>query len=72
MPFGTVEGSFTGVNGLLDKLVSMGLLPQEQVMGARMMIAMFARPAEDNPEQLNTTLELREDGSIFANGQQVK
>lgn len=72
MPVGTVEGSFTGVNGLLDKLVAMGLLPQEQVMGARMMIAMFARPAEDNPEKLNTTLELREDGSIFANGQQVK
>lgn len=71
-PVGTIEGSFAGVNALLGKLVEMGIVPQEQVMGARMMIAMFARPVEGDPDQLQTKLEFREDGSIFANGQQVK
>lgn len=71
-PVGTVEGSFTGINALLDNLVAMGIVPQEQMMGARMMLAMFARPAEGNPDQLQTKLEFKEDGSIFANGQQVK
>ncbi|MBU3029164.1 DUF2125 domain-containing protein [Paracoccus marinaquae] len=71
-PVGTVEGSFTGLNALLDKLVSMGFVPQEQVMGARMMLAMFARPVEGKPDELQTSLEFRENGSIFANGQQVK
>ena len=71
-PVGKVEGSFAGINTLLDTLVSMGVVPQEQVMGARMMIAMFARPAEGDPNTLKTELDFREDGSIFANGQQVK
>lgn len=46
MPVGKVNGTFTGVNDLLEKLANMGFMPQEQLMGARMMIAMFARPAE--------------------------
>ncbi|MBM3603980.1 MAG: DUF2125 domain-containing protein [Alphaproteobacteria bacterium] len=71
-PVGSIEGTFTGINGLMDNLVAMGLVPQEQLMGARMMLAMFARPVEGNPEQLQTQLEFREGGSIFANGQQVR
>ncbi|SIS56166.1 DUF2125 domain-containing protein [Paracoccus saliphilus] len=71
-PVGIVEGEFTGVNALLEKLVSIGLVPQEQLMGARMMIAMFAKPVEGNPDQMQTKLEFKEDGSIFANGQQVQ
>lgn len=71
-PVGTVEGDFTGVTALLDSLVAAGLVPQDQMMAARMMVAMFARPAEDDPDRLQTRLEFREDGSIFANGQQVK
>ncbi|MDB6178139.1 DUF2125 domain-containing protein [Paracoccus sp. Z330] len=71
-PVGEVTGTFTGLNGLLEVLANMGVMPQEQLMGARMMIAMFARPAEGNPDQLQTAIEFREDGSIFANGQQVK
>ncbi|MBU2957220.1 DUF2125 domain-containing protein [Paracoccus sp. 1_MG-2023] len=71
-PVGQLQGSFTGVNGLMDNLVAMGLLPQEQVMGARMMLAMFARPVEGEPDTLETQLKFTEGGSIFANGQQVK
>lgn len=71
-PVGTIEGEFTGINALLEKLVSMGLVPQDQLMGARMMLAMFAKPVEGNPDQMQTKLEFKEDGSIFANGQQVQ
>lgn len=71
-PVGTLNGTFEGVNGLLDRMASLGFLPQEQVMGVRMMLTMFARPAEGNPDQLTSQIEFREGGQIFANGQQVK
>lgn len=71
-PVGTIEGTFSGINGLLDNLVAMGVVPQDQLMAPRMMIAMFARPVEGSEDQMQTELEFREDGSIFANGQQVK
>lgn len=71
-PVGTLNGTLTGVNGLLDKLVAMGLVPQDQMMGMRMMLTMFAKPAEGQADQLTSTIEFREGGSIFANGQQIK
>lgn len=71
-PVGEINGSFSGINGLLDTLIAMGLVPQEQAMGVRMMLAMFAKPVEGDPDRLETRLEFREGGSIFANGQQVK
>jgi hypothetical protein len=71
-PVGSLQGSFAGINGLLEKLGGMGVLPQEQMMGVRMMLAMFARPVEGTDDQMQTTIEFREGGSIFANGQQVK
>ncbi|WP_347138203.1 DUF2125 domain-containing protein [Paracoccus sp. SSK6] len=71
-PVGTLNGTFEGVNGLMDKLVAMGLVPQEQMMGMRMMLAMFAKPDAGNPDRLTSEIEFREGGSIFANGQQVK
>lgn len=71
-PVGTLNGTFAGVNGLMDTLVTMGLVPQEQMMGVRMMLTMFARPDADNPDRLTSQIEFRENGSIFANGQQVR
>ncbi|MCZ0961373.1 DUF2125 domain-containing protein [Paracoccus benzoatiresistens] len=71
-PVGKLNGTFEGVNGLLDKLVAMGLAPEEQMMGMRMMLAMFAKPDEANPDRLTSEIEFREGGQIFANGQQVK
>nr|WP_162623893.1 DUF2125 domain-containing protein [Paracoccus saliphilus] len=71
-PVGTITGTFSGINGLMDNLVAMGIVPQEQLMGARMMLAMFARPVEGQPDQLQTELKFVEGGSIYANGQQVK
>ena len=71
-PLGEVNGTFTGINGLIDTLVAMGLVPQDQVMGARMMMMMFARPVEGQPDTLSTKLEFKEGGEILANGQKVK
>ena len=71
-PVGQIDGQFTGVNALLDSLGALGLIPEDQMMGARMMLAMFAKPVEGDPNKLETKLEFREGGSIFANGQQVK
>ncbi|MBW7055345.1 DUF2125 domain-containing protein [Paracoccus bogoriensis] len=71
-PEGRLTGDFTGVNTLLDTLVAMGVVPQDQVMATRMMMAMFARPVDGDQNRLRTEMEFRQDGSIFANGQQVK
>lgn len=70
-PVGTINARYEGVNGLLDKLGAMGLVPQDQLGGIRMMMAMFARPG-DGEDVLTTDLEFKDDGSVFANGQQVK
>lgn len=71
-PTGSIEGTFEGINGLLDKAVAMGFVPQDQVMGMRMMMAMFAKPVEGETDKMETQIEFREGGSIFANGQQIK
>lgn len=72
IPVGTLEGNFSGLNALLDNLVKMGLVPQDQIMGARLMIGMFAKPVDGDPDNLHTDLEFKEGGSIFANGQQIR
>ncbi|MEO1536856.1 MAG: hypothetical protein AAFR73_03925 [Pseudomonadota bacterium] len=71
MPSGVANFMLTGGNGLLDTLVNMGLLPEEQAMGARMMMGMFARPG-DGPDTLVSTIEVQEDGAIIANGQRIR
>ena len=71
MPVGVVNLMLTGGNGLLDTLVGMGLVPEDQAMGARMMTGMFARPGEGE-DSLVSTIEMNEDGSILANGQRIR
>ena len=71
VPAGIVNLALSGGNTLLDTLVGMGLLPEEQAMGARMMSGLFARPGE-GPDTLVSTIEMKEDGSILANGQRIK
>lgn len=69
-PTGAVDLQLNGVNGLLDALTAMGLLPEEQVMGARMMLGAFATPVGD--DQLTSRIEFTEDGQILANGQRLQ
>lgn len=70
-PVGQVDLILVGGNALIDRLVGMGLIPDEQAMGARMMLGLFARPGEGEDE-LTSTIEMREDGSIYANGQRLR
>ncbi len=70
-PIGAVELSLAGGNGLLDKLVAMGILPDDQAMGARMMMGLFAVPGTE-PDTLSSKVEFTEDGQVLANGQRIK
>ena len=71
MPSGVLNLMLTGGNGLLDTLVNMGLVPQEQALGARMMMGLFARPGSGE-DTLLSTIEVKEDGSVLANGQRIQ
>jgi hypothetical protein len=67
---GTVELALDGGMALMDRLVTLGVLPQEQAMGLRAMLGVVARPVgEDN---LVSTIELTEGGGVLANGMQIR
>lgn len=68
---GELDMTLTGFNTLLDTLVDMGLLPNEQAMGARMGLGLIARPG-DGEDTLVSKIEVNEEGQIFANGQRIK
>lgn len=69
-PEGSVKLNLKGGIALIQTLSEMGLLPQDQAMGAQMMLGMFARPiAEDDLESI---IEINANGNIFANGQQLQ
>jgi len=71
-PTGAVDLKLVGGNGLMDSLVAMGLLPEEQAMGARMMLGLFARPG-DGEDTLTSKIEVDGDtGAISANGQRLQ
>ncbi|MEM6305846.1 MAG: DUF2125 domain-containing protein [Pseudomonadota bacterium] len=70
-PVGAIDVSLSGANGLMDKLVAMGLLPEEQAMGARMMMGMFGVPGSE-PDTLNSKVEFTGDGQVLANGQRIR
>jgi hypothetical protein len=69
-PTGVIDLKLVGGNGLLDKLIALGLVPEDQAMGVRMMMGMFARPG-DGPDTLTSTLEFKNKG-FFANGMQLQ
>ncbi len=69
-PTGQIDVTLTGINALLDTLVAMGIVPEDQVMGARMMLAMFAKPG-DAPDTLVSTIEFKDKG-LYANGQRLQ
>ncbi|WP_375573588.1 DUF2125 domain-containing protein [Seohaeicola saemankumensis] len=70
-PQGALDLQLTGGNSLLDTLVAMGLLPEEQAMGARMMLGLFARPGS-GPDSLTSRIEITPDGQLLANGQRLR
>ncbi len=70
-PTGQVDLQLVGGNGLIDKLVELGLLPEEQAMGARMMLGLFARQG-DGADTLLSTIEVDDSGAVSANGQRLR
>jgi len=70
-PEGSVALNVKGANALMDTLVAMGLLPEDQVMGARMMMAMFSVPG-DNEDEVNSVIEINAEGHVLANGQRIQ
>ena len=70
-PEGSVALNLKGANALMDTLVAMGLLPEEQVMGARMMMAMFSVPG-DSEDEVNSVIEINAEGHVLANGQRIQ
>jgi hypothetical protein len=70
-PTGDINLKLVGGNGLLDNLIKMGMVPQDEAMGVRMMMGLFA-VAGDGEDTLTSKIEVKDDGSIFANGQRLK
>lgn len=70
-PVGTLNARMEGINKLIDTLVAMGLVKQDEVQGYRMMLAMFTKTTEGS-DVMTSAIEFKEDGSVFANGQQIK
>jgi len=70
-PTGALDLKLVGANALIDKLVAMGLLPEDQAMMGRMMMGMFARP--EGEDTLTSKIEINgAEGSISANGQRLQ
>jgi hypothetical protein len=67
IPVGRVDLNLAGGMGLLDRLVSAGLVPNEQAAMARGIAGMFTRPGA-MPDTLETSIEFTEGGMITANG----
>ncbi|WP_158589774.1 DUF2125 domain-containing protein [Gemmobacter lutimaris] len=70
-PTGQIDLKAVGVNALLDKLMAMGLVPEDQMMGTRMMLGMFAKVDPSAPDTMTSTLEFK-DKHFFANGMQLQ
>lgn len=69
-PEGSAMIEIIGLNGLLDNLVTMGLVPEDQIMGPRMMMGMFARATGD--DQMEVELEVLPSGQVNVNGNRVR
>ncbi|MBE9637675.1 DUF2125 domain-containing protein [Salipiger mangrovisoli] len=70
-PQGEVNFTLSGANGLIDKLIAMGLLSQQDAMGARMMLGMFTVPGAE-PDTQTSKIEVNDQGQVLANGQRIK
>lgn len=67
-PEGALDLRLSGGNGLIGKLAQMGLLPPDQVMGAQMILGLFARPTGED-DVVESRIEVDATGQLVANGQ---
>ncbi|MEY4983912.1 MAG: hypothetical protein RIR62_2178 [Pseudomonadota bacterium] len=69
-PTGKLDLKLVGGNALMQKLVTLGFLSEEDMMGANMMLSMFANPGPGEDE-LTSVLEFKDKG-FYANGQRLQ
>ncbi len=69
-PAGRARLEAIGINTLFDRLATVGLLPEEQLMGFRMMLGMFADVVGD--DHLVSEVEITPAGQILLNGQRLR
>lgn len=69
-PTGAIDLELSGVNGLIDALVTIGLIPEDQAMVPRMMLGAFTTATGD--DQATSRIEFTADGQILANGQRIQ
>ncbi|WP_062762204.1 DUF2125 domain-containing protein [Falsirhodobacter sp. alg1] len=70
-PDGTLNLKLRGGNSVIDSAIAAGLLPQEQALGARMILGMFGRPVRGEEDTVTSTVEMK-DGGISVNGQRLR
>jgi hypothetical protein len=70
-PAGKASLKLVGANGLIDKLIQMGVVSDQDATGARMMMGIVAVPG-DGPDTLKSDIEINDQGQIMANGQRLK
>lgn len=69
-PEGKLSFTAEGVNGLIDRLVAAGMVPEEELTGLRMGL-MFIAKAGPTPDSLVSMLEFRDKG-FFLNGMKIR
>jgi hypothetical protein len=69
-PEGKLSFTAEGVNGLIDRLVAAGMVPEDELTGIRMGL-MFIAKAGPTPDSLVSLLEFRDKG-FFLNGIKIR
>ena len=67
MPTGTIDLTLDGSNDLMGKLMALGILPPQAMMGFGMVTALIAKPGP-TADSLVSKIEFTDDGKILANG----
>jgi len=71
MPLGEANVALTGASQLIDRLIAVGLITDEDAMGARMMMGAFMTPGA-GPDELTAKIEARAGFEIYVNGERVQ
>jgi hypothetical protein len=69
-PVGEASLRASGLSGLMQQAMTGGIMSAEQMMGAQMMLGMFAVQGEG--DSFTSRIEAREGGALFVNGNQLR
>ena len=70
-PLGQIDLKISGINGVIDRLIEMGVVQEQDAMGTRMMLGMFTVPGSE-PDTASSVIKVNEQGHVLANGQRIK